>query len=108
MRKLAAVAELHHARLAPHGPSDVSPVGLAATLHFDLAIANLGVQEHMGHPSATAEVFRAAYREVEGGLHPGEAPGLGVDLDLAMAARHPYRRAYLPVARRRDGSVRSW
>jgi mannonate dehydratase len=41
-------------------------------------------------------------------MHPGEAPGLGVDLDEALAARHPYERAYLPVARKLDGTVHSW
>jgi mannonate dehydratase len=41
-------------------------------------------------------------------MHPGEAPGLGVDIDEARAAKHPYDRAYLPVARKLDGTVHSW
>ena len=30
-------------------------------------------------------------------MHPGDAPGLGVDIDEALAARYPHERAYLPV-----------
>jgi mannonate dehydratase len=41
-------------------------------------------------------------------LHPGESPGLGVDIDEKLAATYPYERAYLPVARRLDGTVHSW
>ena len=41
-------------------------------------------------------------------LHPGEAPGLGVDLDEALAAKYPYTRAYLPVNRLEDGTMYNW
>jgi len=41
-------------------------------------------------------------------MHPGDAPGLGVDIDETLAARHPYARAYLPVSRKLDGTVHSW
>jgi mannonate dehydratase len=41
-------------------------------------------------------------------MHPGEAPGLGVTIDEDAAARFPYQRAYLPIARRPDGTVHDW
>ena len=41
-------------------------------------------------------------------MHPGEAPGLGVDIDEPLAATFPYEPAYLPVARALDGTVHSW
>jgi mannonate dehydratase len=41
-------------------------------------------------------------------MHPGEAPGLGVDIDEKRAARHPYKRAYLPVNRLPDGTMFNW
>jgi mannonate dehydratase len=41
-------------------------------------------------------------------MHPGEAPGLGVDIDEDLAAKHEYRRAYLPVNRLEDGSMYNW
>jgi len=36
---------------------------------------------------------------------PGHAPGHGVDIDEKLAARYPYKSAYLPVARLRDGTM---
>ena len=33
-------------------------------------------------------------------MHPGDRPGLGVDIDEALAASFPYERAYLPVSRK--------
>jgi mannonate dehydratase len=41
-------------------------------------------------------------------LHPSEKPGLGVELDEALAAQFPYKRAFLPVNRLEDGSMTNW
>jgi mannonate dehydratase len=41
-------------------------------------------------------------------MHPGERPGLGVDIDEELAAGYPYRRAYLPINRKLDGTMHSW
>jgi mannonate dehydratase len=54
------------------------------------------------------EVFRHGWTYADGHLHPGDQPGLGVDVDETLAARFPYEPAYLPVARRRDGSMTDW
>ncbi len=37
-----------------------------------------------------------------------EQPGLGCDVNEEAAVKYPYRRAYLPTARRKDGSVQDW
>ena len=108
VRRIFALAELHDVRTGSHGATDLSPVCLAAALHLDLAVPNFGIQEHMPHSEQTDAVFPHDYRFEDGYLHPGEGPGLGVELDEELAAKHPYRRAYLPVARRRDGTVHSW
>ncbi len=45
----------------------------------------------------------------EGGLlHPGDAPGHGVDIDEALAARYPYDPKQLPIARLEDGTMWNW
>lgn len=41
-------------------------------------------------------------------LHPSDTVGLGVDIDEVEAAKPPYKRAYLPIARREDGSMQVW
>ena len=48
LRKMATLAELYHVRTGCHGASDLSPVTMAAALHFDLSVHNFGIQEHMG------------------------------------------------------------
>jgi mannonate dehydratase len=83
-------------------------VCLAAALHFDIAVHNFGIQEHMPHSAETDEVFPHTYRFEEGYMVPGDGPGLGVDLDEKLAAKHPYQRAYLPILRKLDGTMSDW
>ena len=108
LRKIASFADLHHVRTGCHGATDLSPVCMAAALHFDLSIPNFGIQEYMRHTEATDAVFPHAYNFHDGMLHPGDAVGLGVDINEAEAAKYPYKRAYLPIARREDGSMHDW
>jgi len=108
LRRIAALADLYGVRTGCHGATDLSPVAMAAALHFDLSIPNFGIQEYMRHTPETDAVFPHAYSFADGALHPGDAPGLGVDIDEVLAARHSYQRAYLPVNRLEDGSMHSW
>jgi len=108
LKRLFEFAGMYQIKSGSHGPTDISPVGLAAALHLDLAIHNFGMQEYMEHQPLAGEVFRTSYRFEDGLLHPGDAPGLGVEYDEAAAARFPYERAYLPVARLADGTVHDW
>ena len=108
LRKIASLAEIYQVKTGSHGATDLSPVCMAAALHFDLSVHNFGVQEYMRHTDDTDAVFPHAYTFADGMMHPGNAPGLGVDIDEAHAARYPYERAYLPVSRLADGTVHSW
>jgi mannonate dehydratase len=108
MRRIAALAEMYHVRTGCHGATDLSPVTMAAALHFGLSVHNLGIQEHMPHTAETDRVFPHHYRFEGGYMHPGDAPGLGVEIDEELAAKYPYQRAYLPVARKLDGTLHSW
>jgi mannonate dehydratase len=108
LRKIAHLAEMHQVRTGSHGATDLSPVCMAAALHFDLSIHNFGIQEYMRHTDETDRVFPHQYRFEGGVMYPGDAPGLGVDIDEALASRYPYERAYLPVNRTIDGTVHSW
>lgn len=108
LRRLAAFAQLHNVRTGCHGATDLSPVCMAAALHFGLSVPNFGIQELMPHTAETDAVFPHAYTFRDGLMHPGEQVGLGVEIDEALAARYEYKRAYLPVARLEDGSVWDW
>jgi mannonate dehydratase len=108
-RKLAALCEFFGLRTAWHGPGDVSPVGHAANLHLDLACHNFGIQEGYHFGERAREVFPGTPEIRDGALWSNERPGLGVDLDEALAARfpfpeHPLNGGWAPV-RRVDGTV---
>ena len=44
-KKLAILSELHGVRTAWHGPGDISPIVVAATLHLDMSSTNLGIHD---------------------------------------------------------------
>jgi galactonate dehydratase len=89
-KKIAAMAAAQDLQIAPH--CSIGPVALAACLHFDLSTPNFMIQESFAE-------FDVPWRnELVGGRNPvrngelvvGEEPGLGVELDQAAIARHPY------------------
>lgn len=108
LKKIVDYASQYQIKSGFHGPTDISPVGMAAQMHLGLAIHNFGIQEYMRHGEATDRVFRQSFTFVDGMLHPGDQPGIGVELDRAEADRHPYETAYLPYNRLADGTVHDW
>lgn len=108
LRRIAALADLYQVRTGCHGATDLSPVCMAAALHFDLSVPNFGVQEYMRHTPETDAVFPHAYTFADGAMHPGDEPGLGVDIDEELAAGYEYSRAFLPVNRLEDGTMYNW
>jgi mannonate dehydratase len=108
VKRIFDYADLYGVRSGSHGPGDVSPIGIAAALHLDVSIPNFGIQEYMAHLDPAGEVFQAGYHYADGMLHLSDAPGLGVEVDEAAAARYPYQRRYLPVSRLRDGTMHDW
>jgi mannonate dehydratase len=107
-KKIAAVAECYQVQTAWHGPGDIGPAMHAANVHVDLAVPNFGVQEMVVFPEVVHDVLPGAPTFRNGYLHVADTPGLGTDVDEKAAAKYPYKRAYLPVTRRADGSVHDW
>jgi mannonate dehydratase len=108
MKKIAGFAEFYNVRMGCHGPTDVSPITMAAALHFNLTINNFGIQEYMRHTAETDAVFPHHYYFDKGYLNVKDVPGLGVDFDEKLAAKYPYEPAYLPIARKLDGTLFNW
>ena len=111
-RKIAAMAEAHNVMMVPHNP--LSPVGLAACLQIDAAIANFTIQEyttgfedgvmksvqkHLGH-----DVVDEVPVPVDGFVTIPARPGIGIDLvDDPAAVRPPISKAII-MRSHRDGS----
>ena len=108
LRRIADLASLYQVRTGCHGVTDLSPVCMGAALHFDIWVPNFGVQEYMRHTEETDAVFPHAYSFNQGMLYPGDVPGHGVDIDENLAAKYPYKPAYLPVNRLEDGTLWHW
>jgi galactonate dehydratase len=95
-RKVAALAQAHDLRLAPH--CSTGPVALCAAIHFGWCTPNVMIQENFAD-------FDVAWRnELVGGWNPvragefalPERPGLGVEVDETACARHPYKKNSFP------------
>jgi len=108
LRQIAALAALYQVRTGSHGATDLSPACMGAALHFDLWVPNFGIQEYMRHTPETDAVFPHSYTFDDGYLHPGDAVGIGVDIDEELAAKYPYDPKQLPVARLHDGGMWNW
>ncbi|WP_206475873.1 D-mannonate dehydratase ManD [Microbacterium sp. KRD172] len=108
LKKTLDYAAMYQIKSGMHGPTDISPVGMAAAMHLGLSIHNFGIQEYMQHSEATNRVFQQSFTWTDGYLHPGDEPGLGVELDVDEAGKYPYEQAYLPYNRLLDGTVHDW
>lgn len=106
-RKLAALCEAFGVRTAWHGPGDLSPVGMMAQLHLDLAVPNFGIQEFSGFSPEEEEVFPGCPQVKNGYLYANDRPGFGIDLDEEKAAKYPcsYREPGWLLARTTDGTA---
>jgi mannonate dehydratase len=108
LKKTLEYAAQYQIKSGMHGPTDISPVGMAAAMHLGLAIHNFGIQEYMRHGAKTDATFQQSFTFTDGLLHPGDNPGLGVELNVDEAGKYPYEQAYLPYNRLADGTVHDW
>ena len=109
MKKLLDLAAVYGIRSGLHGPTDISPVGMAAALHLDLAVHNFGIQEYMRHSAGHAGGLPHLLhlRRTDCCIRPTPRAWASTSTTDA-AARFPYEPAYLPVNRLTDGTVHDW
>jgi galactonate dehydratase len=88
-KKVAALAEVHYAQIAPH--LYCGPIVGAANIQIAACSPNFlileGIQQWGGFH---AKILKSPIRWEEGYVIPPSAPGLGVELDEAVALAHPY------------------
>jgi galactonate dehydratase len=111
-RRIAALAEAYRVALAPHNPQ--GPVSTAASLEFGFSQPSYVICEtvHSDVPwradvcseSFTVETLPGAGRIVR----PGDKPGLGVEINEAEVAKHPFEQEILQRSFYADGSVGDW
>jgi galactonate dehydratase len=84
-KKIAAIAEAHHALIAPH--MYVGPIAAAAAIQLDTCSANFMLQEFNTGP-LHLEIFKEPITVKRGFITPPTGPGLGLELDEAVVKRH--------------------
>lgn len=108
-RKIAAMAEIYNMGVAPHNP--LGPIANAAALHFDLATPNFIIQEDMLTDVPWRwDVVKSSLETKDGHWLPPTTPGLGVEVDEAEAAKHPFEQEVIHsnTIRAEDGAILDW
>ncbi len=86
-KKIAALAEVHNAQMAPH--LYAGPVEWAANIHLAASIPNLLMIETIETPFHDA-LIKSKIQVENGFVLPPEDPGLGIEVDEDLARAHPY------------------
>ena len=84
-KKIAGIAEAHYALIAPH--MYVGPVAAAAAVQVDACSPNFLIQEYNGNELHN-DIFVEPIRFENGFIEPPKGPGLGIELDEEVVARH--------------------
>ena len=108
--KIAAMAEAIGVAVAPHNPA--GPVAGAAALHFAIATPNHMIQEEMvgAVPWYNEVVSTTPIEMVEGCWQVPNSPGLGIEINMEQAAKHPFRQEIIHTANAvlPDGTIVDW
>jgi galactonate dehydratase len=108
-KKIAAMAEAVSVGVAPHNP--LGPIAGVAALHFAVSTPNHVIQEEMvGAVPWYFDVVDGPIRMVDGFWQVPQAPGLGITVDEAECARHPFAPEVLHTrnAVLDDGTIVDW
>jgi 2-dehydro-3-deoxyphosphogalactonate aldolase len=88
-KKICALAETHYAQIAPH--LYCGPVEGAANIQLAASIPNFLILESIETWGGFhAKILKKPIRWEEGYVIPSREPGLGIELDEEVAAKHPY------------------
>ncbi len=89
-KKIAAMAETHYAQIAPH--LYAGPVEGAANIHFAASLPNFLILESIETWSGFhTRILKKPIRWEAGRVLLPTEPGLGIELDEAVALAHPYK-----------------
>jgi len=93
-KKIAAMAEAFHTQIAPH--LYCGPIEAAANIQLGACSPNFLILESIQRfEGFHSELLKTPIQWDSGYVIPPTAPGLGVELDEAVAERHPYHEEAL-------------
>jgi mannonate dehydratase len=103
-RKIAAFSANYEVKFAWHGGPN-SPVGHMTNLTLDLTNTNFGIHEHFDYTPLVEDIFHGGAEIKDGYAWISEKPGWGIEIDEALAAKHPITDEHPNEFRTPDGSV---
>ena len=87
-KKIAAMAEVHYAQIAPH--LYCGPIEAAANIHIGISTPNFLIQESIERLDGFyTEILNEPIQWEDGYILPSSKPGLGVELNEKVAEKHP-------------------
>lgn len=86
-KKIAVLAEAFNAEMAPH--LYAGPIEWAANIHLAASIPNILMAETIETPFHR-NLIKNSISVSEGFITPPQSPGLGIDVDEALARAHPF------------------
>jgi len=108
-KKIAAMCENAGVGVAPHNP--LGPIAGVAALHFGISTPNFIIQEEMsGAVPWYDSVVEWPIERKPGCWGLPEKPGLGIDVNEAEIARHPFEQEILHATHAvlADGTIVDW
>jgi len=87
MKKLAAIAEVFNAQMAPH--LYAGPIEWAANIHLAASIPNLLIIETI-ETKFHHDLISGSIQVENGFVQAPQAPGLGIEVNEALARAHPF------------------
>jgi mannonate dehydratase len=89
LRKLVAMCELYGIKTAFQEGGENDPVNQMASYHIDLSSSAFGIQEENHFPQVVHDLFPGIGQIRRGYLYDSGKPGLGLEIDEAIAAKYP-------------------
>jgi len=104
MKKIAAMADAHYIRIAPHNP--MGPVANAVNVHFAASTPNFFILEyHPDDEGARKDVLKEPLMVKDGYIPLPVKPGWGIELNEEAIRKYPPRPWRRGFDFRADGSV---
>ena len=108
-KKIAGLCEMFGVRTAWQEGGENDPVNQICAYHVDLSSPAFGIQEENHFPPVVHEMLPGTGQIRRGYLYGSDRPGLGIDIDEKLAAKHPLpdqpNGGNWPMVRGMDGSV---
>jgi len=107
IKKIASLAETYFVAMAPHNP--LGPLATMVNIQVGFSTPNFLIQEVMRSDVPWRYDVVTDALDIRGGyIYPPQKPGIGIEINEAEAAKHPFQPELEMRYFHPDGSVADW